>query len=424
MDPSSQFYNLSSCSDDFRMPSSDSYSDDSRTAAGSDDTSLLVDHLANNYGLDNDYRGELHTFSQLARSLPCVQSKVVLIQHANTLQNQQAIEQLMRMCTTIQNNIDTLLQSVSNSTKFTLEHKAEITAACKAVFSTGRLTDFDNDSLKPQVILHLKKHKDVNGFKLFFEDMSQAQSKALLNLTGRTLSQVKTSFRRMVIKSLPGENNVGCGIKELTNTLGSKYLGGTENVKPKHAIWLLIIRSFVRTDPELRMAPADVDSDNDVALSRLRPVTASSLRPSGIDRKKLWKRKNKQFGTVDLKAAPWTSYINNCVVEERVLFPNDALALIVGNDGGVAPAPATLNRLSGVSSEAGGSRGPLPLTAVTNTSTASTSSGNRASLDNLINTPTLFTYNGAPMNSGSGFVFPSLNVRDREAGARYQAPSR
>lgn len=62
-------YNFTSSStvyDDRGMPvpSSDSYFDDSQTLADSDDSTLLVDHLANNYGLDNDSRGELHAFSE------------------------------------------------------------------------------------------------------------------------------------------------------------------------------------------------------------------------------------------------------------------------------------------------------------------------------------------------------------------------
>jgi hypothetical protein len=48
--------------DGHEIPSSDPPYNEPQTAIGSDDSTLLVDHLANNYGLNNEYRGELHTF--------------------------------------------------------------------------------------------------------------------------------------------------------------------------------------------------------------------------------------------------------------------------------------------------------------------------------------------------------------------------
>ncbi|KAF7349745.1 hypothetical protein MSAN_01701400 [Mycena sanguinolenta] len=410
-------YNLAPCSDDSQMPSSDSYLDSSQTAAEPDHSALLVDHLANNYGLDNESRAELH----LTRSLPCVQSKVALIQHACVLQNQQAVERLMAMCGTIQDS-------------------AEINAACKAVFFTGRLTDFDNEILKPQVVTHLKKYKDTNGFKLFFEESSQAHTRVIFGQVGRALSGTKSFFRKSVLQSLPDEKGGGgCSVTELANTLGRKCLGGIENVKAKHVIWLLIVRSLVLADKELRTAVADIDDDGDSddngeSSSTLLPAkrthggTVKGRSSNGKiiaaywnRMQLLWKHKNKKFGTADLKSEAWTAYVNTCVAQERVRFPYDALTLITGNAAVAAPAQSsvTVNRLAALPllNEAGGSRPPL----TPRPSNAAPSFTTRSSLDQIMNTPTPFTFNGVPLPAA--YSLPPLNTRRREdvGGARYNS---
>jgi hypothetical protein len=101
---------------------------------------------------------------------------------------------------------------------------------------------------------------------------------------------------------------------------------------------------------------------------------------------RIWGEKNTQYGT-DLKSEGWTacvhtcaysffytllmshdSYINECVQKERMLHPDDPLALIVG-ESGAAAAPGTAltptNRLAGISdlaASAGGSPSRPPQT--------------------------------------------------------------
>ncbi|KAJ6521411.1 hypothetical protein B0H19DRAFT_1068726 [Mycena capillaripes] len=228
---------------------------------------------------------------------------------------------------------------------------------------------------------------DTNGFKLFFEDKSPAHSKFPFIQVGRTLSGINSFFRRSALKSLPDDKgNVGCGVTDSTSALGKKCLGGVENVKPKHAIWLLLVLSFILADTELRMAPADADNDGDkngefpTALLPAKRTHSGTVKTQTSDRKRiaafwdrfklLWKRKNKKFGTTDLKSEPWTGcvllpYINTCVAQERALFPNGILALVVGSRGVVAPPALTsVKRLSGranrsMPNEAGGSRQAL-----------------------------------------------------------------
>ncbi|KAJ7348329.1 hypothetical protein DFH08DRAFT_1079837 [Mycena albidolilacea] len=401
------------------VPSSDSYFDDSQTVADSDDPALL-----------------------LARSLPGLQCKVALIQHAGTLQNHQLLLEVMSMCTSIQSTVTTLRKATLDTAKFSTEQKFEMNAACRAVFFTGRLTDFDNEILKPEVVTYLKKYMDTNGFKLFFEDKSHAHSKVIFVQVGRSLSGIKSFFRRSVLKSLPDDKgSIGCGLTDFANTMAKKCLKGAENVKAKHAIWLLIIRSFVLTDAELRTAPAEVgnvdddDAEFPAALLPAKRTHSGTVKTQTSDGKLiaafwdraalLWKRKNKEFGTADLKSEAWTGYINACVVQEKKLFPNDALALIVGSGAAVAPPTGpSVNRLSGLPNhsmpnEVGGSRQALMPRMFNGQQPPATFGSRTSTLDHLMNTPTNFT--GVP--SGAGLHLPALNMlgsgRDSE-GARYQ----
>ncbi|KAF7373678.1 Palmitoyltransferase [Mycena sanguinolenta] len=324
-----------------------------------------------------------------------------------------------------------------NTEKFSGEQKAEINAACKAVFFTGRLTDFDNEILKPQVVTHLKKYKDTNGFKLFFEESSQAHTRVIFGQVGRALSGTKSFFRKSVLQSLPDEKGGGgCSVTELANTLGRKCLGGIENVKAKHIIWLvpsfLRIRSFGRLWPTLTTTATVTTTGN------LPPPFSPAKRTHGGTVKGrssngkiiaaywnrmqlLWKHKNKKFGTADLKSEAWTAYVNTCVAQERVRFPYDALTLITGNAAVAAPAQSsvTVNRLAALPllNEAGGSRPPL----TPRPSNAAPSFTTRSSLDQIMNTPTPFTFNGVPLPAA--YSLPPLNTRRREdvGGARYNS---
>ncbi|KAJ7856375.1 hypothetical protein B0H14DRAFT_2578887 [Mycena olivaceomarginata] len=317
----------------------------------------------------------------------------------------------------------------------------------RVVFFSGRLTDFDNEVLKPEVISYLKKNMRTNGFNLFFEDKSQAHNKVMALHVGRFMSNVKTFFRRTLLKSIPDPTNSGTSLTSLTTSLAKKCFGGAENAKPKHAIWCLITRDFIRSDPELRATPADGNDDNDdnddelpAALLPAKRTHSGTVKIQTSDGKliaafwdrvaKLWKQKTKKFGTADLKSEPWTAYINSCVASEKAMFPTDALTLVVRSGGVTAPTAtaSSTNRLSGLSQhgaplEAGGSRSAL-MPRISNSRASVAPFGSRGStIDHLMNTPSNFS--GVPSGSGSGLHLPPLNMpfhgSDRDAeGTRYQ----
>ncbi|KAJ6525774.1 hypothetical protein B0H19DRAFT_1198978, partial [Mycena capillaripes] len=362
-----------------------------------DDLTVFVDLLANNYKLDIELRNDLHSFLDVARSIPPVDLKLALIQQATALSNQQMLLDTQSLCSTIH-------ESLSDNARITKEQMSEITAACKAIFYT--------DDFKAEVVPYLEKHSDTNGLSVIFGDKTRAYHKLLVAKVGLAASNTKTWLRRTLVNSVPATemNNRGISVTELATLLSKKCLGDTTHVRPKHAIWVVIIRYFIRHHPDLRFVVSSDNSDtNDDELEfplGISTVPAKRSHNGAIvahhsDGKKiehfwrqitqLWKACNKQYGSSDLQCEGWSNFISDCVKEELLLFPSDRLTLIMGEKSAAAAAASATSslvggRLSGALREgAVGSRQPLTPSNAGNTTFPSLTgiSGTRSSLCKL-----------------------------------------
>ncbi|KAJ7127458.1 hypothetical protein C8R43DRAFT_1028067 [Mycena crocata] len=421
--------------------------DDSQSASQWDDPTLLVDHLANNYGLDNGHRDELHAFLDVARPLPPLQLKISLFQQVATLQNHQVLDELRALCTAIQEGIVAVKNSLSINPVLNKDQHAEINSACRAQFFTGRRVEFDNETIKAAVVPSLRKNKGTNGMALFFEGNNLMLIRLINTAVGRACSYTKTFLRRILAQSISdGNENPGIGVTALTTSLAKKCLGGSENARAKHAIWCLIIRALIRGDKTLRMAAntdAGDDEDDDdfpAAISVPAKRTSSGTTKAHLPDKKIvtafWHRvqtlfadKNRVFGT-DLQSPGWTDYINQCIVQEKVMYPSDPLTLIVGTAAVITATPSSsANRLAGLThqrtpSDAGpSSRGVLTPLGVNGSSTAFGT--NLPSLDQMMRTPTNFTLGGVPVESrsgsSSGYMLPPIDTSSRGSSHRDNA---
>ncbi|KAJ7363897.1 hypothetical protein DFH08DRAFT_949532 [Mycena albidolilacea] len=423
---------------DYAEPSSDPPSDGSQQ---SDDPAVLVDLLANNYNLSLDLRSDLHSFLDIVHSLPPMQLRMALIQQATTLSNQQLLIETKALCSTIHEVATKIYKSLSDNAQITKHQMSEITAACKVLFYTGRRFNFSNEDFKADVIPYLEKHADTNGLAIIFADKTRAHHKLLVAKVGLAASNTKTWLRRIVVGSLSDneKQTPGMSVTALATYLYKKCLGGgtSENVKPQHAIWCAILRSILRNNADLRFVISTDNTCNDddeevefptvpstvpAKRSRTGAVIAQNTDGKRIEHfwrqiTVIWTALNKKHGSTDLQCEGWTNYINCCVAEELTLFPNDRLALIVGNKNAVAasatPAPASFGRLSGALRE-GGTSSRQPLT--------STSAGNASlptlpgvfvgrpplgALDQMMLTPTPFTFGNSAVSSG--LTLPPLN---------------
>ncbi|KAF7349932.1 hypothetical protein MVEN_01294000 [Mycena venus] len=331
-------------------PSSDPHSDDSQNTIQGDELTVFVDLLANNYKLDIELRSDLHSFLDVARSLPPLQLKIALIQQATALSNQQVLLETKAICSTVHEVVSKVYKSLSDNLKITKEQMSEITAACKTHFFTGRRFEFSNDDFKVDVIPYLEQHADTNGLAMIFEDKTRAHHKLLVGKVGLAASNTKTWLRRTLVNSLPDpkKNNRGVSVTTLATYLSNKCLGDSKHVRAKHAIWLIIIRFFIHHNEDLWFIVstdnAAVDDDELEFPTSISTVPAKRAHTGAVvaqnsDGKRiehfwrqitvLWKARNKLYKSSDLRSQGWSNFISDCVREELQLFPTDRLALII-----------------------------------------------------------------------------------------------
>ncbi|KAF7350670.1 hypothetical protein MSAN_01627500 [Mycena sanguinolenta] len=367
----------------FGEPSSDPSFDGSQQ---SDESAVLVDVLANNFNLSLELRSDLHSFLEVVQLLPPTQLKMALIQQATALSNQQLLIEQKMLCSKIEALATKIYKSLSDNLTITKDQMSEITAACKVAAFSGRRFTFSNEDFKSEVIPYLEKHASTNGLAIVFADKTRAHHKLLVAKVGLAASNTKTWLRRIIVRSLPdpGRENPGMSVTALATLLYKKCLGGgtSENVKPQHAIWCMIIRSIVRNHADLQFVISTDTADNDDNDSvPAAPATIPAKRNhqgsvvnQSSDGKKIetfwfqttahWSALNKKHGSTDLQCEGWTRYLNNCVAEELALFPTDPLALIVGNkSASTASPPVSMPaRLSGALREGGMASTRQPLT--------------------------------------------------------------
>ncbi|KAJ7020785.1 hypothetical protein C8F04DRAFT_1274542 [Mycena alexandri] len=405
-----QRYNMTVRSSDY----DDRYSDSSQTIAPSDDLRLLVDHLANNYNLTPDARVELLVFYDLVQPMPEAALKVALINHAALLHNTQVLDETKVLCSSVKDTVDAVLRATTQHVQLNKNQRAEITAACKSTFFSGRRYEFDNNTMKTEP--YLKKHGATNGLEIAFQESNKPLLFEVKGYTGRALSSIKSAIRRTIVNSLPSKNLRGIGVTALTTNLAKTCLGGSENAKGKHAMWCLIVRAFVRESPELELlchsplyANGDDDDndddDNNDDDDDTAELTIPAKRTSSGTTKyrsegkvleafwrtitKLWKSNNKSWGS-DLKSQGWNDFITAAIKAEQIKFPKDSLALVIGNESTVAAAAAAPSQSRGLAAFDRPSLTPHNRTQLRG---QSNSFGNRpgpASLDSLMSTPTQF----------------------------------
>ncbi|KAJ6611855.1 hypothetical protein B0H10DRAFT_2283841 [Mycena sp. CBHHK59/15] len=322
----SQRYNPRDHDDDYGDPPSPRSSDLQSVATF--DPALLVDHLANNYNLEDIYRDDLHSFLSIARPLPEVQLKIALVQQATALQTQQLLSEVKQICGSFRATTMDIQNSISQNIVFTKDQQAEVTAACKLQIFDGRRIEFDNEAIKADIMPYLKKHKESNGLNSFFEETTNtARYRAISKLVGRQASYAKTFVRRTILQSISDKNR--SSLTTLTALLARKCLGASENASPKHTIWCAIILP-TKDDGD----DEDEQETSTVPVKRSRngnrkKVTGDSelLEDFWVEVGALFKEKNKSWGS-DLKAPGWALFVNVSIVEEQRLHPEDSLLLI------------------------------------------------------------------------------------------------
>ncbi|KAJ7467321.1 hypothetical protein B0H11DRAFT_2239566 [Mycena galericulata] len=191
---------------------------------------------------------------------------------------------------------------------------------------------FDNDDIVKAALKRLEKGQKTNGMKVFFDSQGQARLRILTQALGRGASSAKSMYRTLLAESLDSDpKKAAC----LTNTVTKgmkKFTGSTENVSPKHALQLAILRHLGRENKHLL---AKKKPNNKRPREEFEQTTPTVGVPENDSSDSKWWRtvtdffdaRSEEWGS-DRKSAGWTQYIDKAISTERKQFPNDSMPLI------------------------------------------------------------------------------------------------
>ncbi|KAJ7176537.1 hypothetical protein C8R46DRAFT_1213112 [Mycena filopes] len=298
----------------------------------------FADSLCNTMGLSPKYRSDLHAFLAMLPG-PRHETIPMLYIMANSFYTQQLVLAQNTNFAAIADILQEVKAALAQNLDFTKEQTLEITTACKLTVFDPKRVDYDNDSVRREVLTYLKAHQSSNGLKSVFDTKSPARLRALNQLIGLQTSYAKSIFRTHIQKSL-----TGCATLATTTAM-RKLVGSCENITPVHAMRMLILRQFARDNPELfkdsrKHARVERD-DDDAEADNSKTSCVNEYWPQFT---KFVEGKNEEW-TDDLRSPGWTQYINVIIAHEKRLFGNDMMPLIPTVDVAAFPrAPSTEER--------------------------------------------------------------------------------
>ncbi|KAF7311019.1 hypothetical protein HMN09_00645300 [Mycena chlorophos] len=295
--------------------------------------SSFGDLIASDAGLDERSRNDVFQFSKMLEGRDGLKMGLVAI-YVSLVSTQQQTRALTAKVDTLTEKMEAVTAAAAvEAAQWTKSQRNIILAATKTTVWDCKRLDFGNTGLFLDTVGYLKRQKETgaNVQKYKFLDTHLDPPSAALKGYGRpAVSTSKTALRTLI-----GETLNEC----LTDTLvklATKLTGDGENVKVIHAIKLIIMRRLARKNPRLVIDPSlkkkrvepdtGFDEDRNARLdsdSFLDKITAE------------YKEKTAEFGN-DLQAPAWSSFIAECVQEEKERFPQDKITIIP-----VVSTPAT-----------------------------------------------------------------------------------
>ncbi|KAJ6568214.1 hypothetical protein B0H10DRAFT_2238213 [Mycena sp. CBHHK59/15] len=324
------------------------------------DPSDFVDSLCDLLELNPKYRSDLHAFILLCGSLSRELVMVMVTQQATNLYTQKLLLDAQANYSGVAEALRDVKTALAKNLELTKDQLAEITAVCKLKVWDPTRTDYDNEALREDVVEHLRKRQQTNGFKAIFESKGHNRMRTLNQAVGRQASYAKTTLRTSIKESITAPTSTCLTIT--TTTTMRKFTGSTENISPKHAICMAIFRRFGRENPELLVSAESNKrqrTESDQLVNRKGRRGADPEAQWWVKITAFFDEKNAEWGS-DLKSVGWAVYINGAVKEEHCLHPNDVIPLIPTTDarssdnqqpnrhfGAERPLPLPAHHLSG-----------------------------------------------------------------------------
>ncbi|KAJ7634443.1 hypothetical protein FB45DRAFT_865191 [Roridomyces roridus] len=151
---------------------------------------------------------------------------------ADNLHSKQLILQSRADLTDIKTHLTDVKLAIGQKTELNTTQKTsktEITYLCKVKVSDPKRTDWENEAIRNEVVVHLKKHAPLKDFKSFFDNPSQAHTKALNQFICIQASYAKSTCRNHIKDTLSNSATVAmtmyiCPHLVLLRTTLSRYI--------------------------------------------------------------------------------------------------------------------------------------------------------------------------------------------------------
>ncbi|KAG6875983.1 hypothetical protein C0992_001574, partial [Termitomyces sp. T32_za158] len=275
------------------------------------------------------------------------QQRLELFKFATKFRTHQALQQSQTDYATIKTIMERVENALDHSISFTESQKNTIRMVTRLKIWEHDRTNYSNPIIIAVVRAYLKKHSETNGFKDYFNDDEQTQSrtKAFKSTLGREASYIKAQLRNIK------EGVTGRGINFTTNFIDAthKFLRASDVPDVQHGIHFLIMRAFAWANPKLvdefaesssSISEVDIEMEDWAPASNAKKRKTSdkstSRMPTGSAAKgtdffseltQFFKEKERLWGT-NVRMGGWVDYVEEAIKKEEDLFPDDKLPII------------------------------------------------------------------------------------------------
>ncbi|KAJ7602545.1 hypothetical protein FB45DRAFT_883212 [Roridomyces roridus] len=176
---------------------------------------------ANLLGLDPKARDDLLKFVESLCQDRVERALVVPMTYllADNLHSKQLILQSRADLTDIKTHLTDVKLAIGQKTELNTTQKTSITYLCKVKVSDPKRTDWENEAIRNEVVVHLKKHAPLKDFKSFFDNPSQARTKALNQFICIQASYAKSTCRNHIKDTLSNSATVAMTIPPSYNAV-------------------------------------------------------------------------------------------------------------------------------------------------------------------------------------------------------------
>ncbi|KAJ7266214.1 hypothetical protein C8J57DRAFT_1718156 [Mycena rebaudengoi] len=312
--------------DEARFTSSPPRASSAGFVSMADELANFADSLANNFSLDAENRADLNSFLKATCERPALfptqnLSSPACHSPSNSTDASRGSYNVHRHSQGCQALEEKALKA------FTADQVEEIRSACRFVIFDHARTCFDNDNIVASAVEHLRKNKNINGFK----DNFPATGKIPRSLTKAIRDQAsysKAVVRTAILESMPGDKK--------------------NNKHNYDGTGLTALRHIVRENPKLARLPHDEEVETQRPAKRNRDGSAEQGKAA---------EGNNFFSTLgghfvqqrtdmgdDWKTPEWTKFIDQIIATERCLWPSDQLLLIPQTRGVVSQSAGGASR--------------------------------------------------------------------------------